>query len=59
MVLNETLNETFEVAQGSIQYSPPPSTQLTSGIVLMIMFFVVILILYVRLQKSKKNKSVL
>lgn len=58
MVLNETINETFEVAQGSIQYSPPPSTQLTSGIVLMIVFFVVILVIYVRMQKSKKNKTV-
>ncbi|MEK6974390.1 MAG: hypothetical protein AABW41_04115 [Nanoarchaeota archaeon] len=56
MVLNETINETFEIAQGTIQYSPPPSAGLTTNLILVIVFFLAILIIYVRIQKAKKSK---
>ncbi|MBI2670456.1 hypothetical protein HYX18_00550 [Candidatus Woesearchaeota archaeon] len=58
MVANETINQTFEVAQGTIQYSPPPSTSLTTNIILMVVFFLIILSIYIRIQIAKKNKPI-
>jgi hypothetical protein len=57
MVVNETINQTFEVAQGSIQYSPPPAAGLNTTLWLMVAFFVVIMIVYIRIQKAKKSKK--
>ena len=57
MVINETINQTFEVAQGAIQYSPPPAAGLNNTVALMVVLFVVIMIVYFRIQKSKKSKK--
>jgi len=56
MVINETLNQSFEIAQGVVSYSPPPTAPLTTNLVLMAVFLFLIILIYIRIQQTKKNK---